>query len=80
MGAFDQEGMPFGVLMFQKTDRLEPMYTIDRLCHILQISRTTFYRHRKDGLIPEAFMIGSRPRWSASVVQKLIENAPLANR
>jgi predicted DNA-binding transcriptional regulator AlpA len=68
----------FGVHMSQKIDRLEPMFTINQFRTTLQISRTTFFRLSKRGLLPVGTKVGNGTRWPASVVREYIDNLPKA--
>lgn len=47
----------------------DPYMTVKQICDERQISQNSFYRYKKDGLIPEGEPAGLRgKRWKKSVV------------
>lgn len=49
---------------------MSEVYTIEDLMKALKISRTTFWRRRKSGAIPDPDFNEGQPRWSHAILRK----------
>lgn len=52
-------------------------YTIEEVCRMLRISRATFYRHRRDGLIMPSRFAGRRPLFTHSDIESYLRQSGL---
>jgi hypothetical protein len=58
---------------------MKAIYTIKDLMELLAIeSRATFWRRRKDGVIPEPDIKSGHPRWFRGTLEKHFPNLPTA--
>lgn len=52
---------------------LDVLFTINNLCQIYQVNRSTIYRWVRDGKLPKPCFIGSRtPRWTQEQISKTV--------
>lgn len=49
-------------------------FTIEEVCRMARISRATFYRHRKAGLIIPSRFAGRRPLFTHSDIESYLQN------
>lgn len=54
----------------------DQLLNVRKAINFLSISRTTFYRRIKDGVLPRPKYIGSTPLWKVSDLRSIYNNLP----